>query len=66
MQSDIPFWEQYALTVSEAARYFRIGEKKLRRIADDNRDAPFIIWSGNRALFKRDLFSRFLDTQNVI
>ena len=27
---DIPVWEKYTLTIEEAARYFRIGEGKLR------------------------------------
>lgn len=63
---DIPFWEQYALTVEEAAQYFRIGEKKLRRIADENKEAPYLIWNGNRALFKRERFSAYLDSQNAI
>lgn len=66
MQEHIPFWEQYALTIEEAAKYFRIGEKKLRRIASENKNAPYLIWSGNRALFKRDMFSEFLDRQNAI
>ena len=30
-----PVWEKYALTVSEAAAYFGIGEKKLRSIAEE-------------------------------
>ena len=28
---DVPIWEKYTLTIEEAARYFRIGEKKLRQ-----------------------------------
>ena len=39
---EMPFWEQYALTIEEAASYFRIGEKKLRQIANDNIDADFL------------------------
>ena len=64
--TDIPFWKQYALSVEEAAQYFRIGEKKLRRIANDNPEAEYILWSGNRALFKREMFSKFLDKQKAI
>ena len=33
MDKDVPIWEKYTLTVEEAARYFRIGENKLRRMA---------------------------------
>ena len=63
---EIPFWEKYSLSVEEAAQYFRIGENKLRRIATDNRDAPYMLWNGNRPQFKRNLFERFLDRQNAI
>ena len=45
---DIPLWEQYTLTVEEAALYFRIGENKLRRLIADNRNANYILWNGNR------------------
>ena len=34
MDKDVPIWEKYTLTVEEAARYFRIGENKLRRMAE--------------------------------
>ena len=29
--TDVPIWEKYTLTVEEASKYFRIGEKKLRK-----------------------------------
>ena len=29
--ADVPIWEKYTLTIDEAAKYFRIGEKKLRK-----------------------------------
>ena len=32
----IPVYEQYTLTIKEAACYFRIGENKLRRLAEEN------------------------------
>ena len=30
-QVDMPIWEKYTLTIEEAAKYFRIGENKLRK-----------------------------------
>ena len=30
-QTDVPIWEKYTLTIEEAAKYFRIGENKLRK-----------------------------------
>ena len=58
---EIPVWEKYSLTIEEAAAYFRIGENKLRRIANDNPDAQFLLQNGNRIQFKREMFSRYLD-----
>ena len=29
--ADVPIWEKYTLTIDEAAKYFRIGENKLRK-----------------------------------
>ena len=31
----IPVWEKYTLTIEEASKYFRIGENKLRRLAEE-------------------------------
>lgn len=37
--TDIPVWEKYTLTIEVASKYFRIGEKKLRKLAEENRGA---------------------------
>ena len=37
--TDVPIWEKYTLTIEEASKYFRIGEKKLRKLAEENIDA---------------------------
>lgn len=63
---EMPFWEQYALTIEEAASYFRIGEKKLRQIANDNMDADFLLWVGTRVLIKREMFEKYLNRQNAL
>ena len=62
----IPFWEQYTLTVEEASKYFRIGENKLRRIISENKDADFIFWNGNRAQIKRKLFEKYIDQCELV
>jgi len=36
------FWRKYTLTVQEAAKYFRIGDKKLKKLIDEHPDADFI------------------------
>lgn len=63
---DIPLWEQYTLTVEEAALYFRIGENKLRRLIADNRNANYILWNGNRPQIKRVLIEHMIDSIGLI
>ena len=46
--TDVPIWEKYTLTIEEASKYFRIGEKKLRKLAEENIDAGWVIVNGNR------------------
>ncbi|MFR3042113.1 MAG: excisionase [Thomasclavelia spiroformis] len=64
--TDVPIWEKYTLTLEEASKYFRIGEKKLRRLVDENLDACWFIMNGNRIQIKRKPFEKFLDTLTVI
>ena len=51
--------EKYLLTIKEAAAYFNIGEKKLRRLAED-RLGELAVCSGNRYLVIRPKFEQFL------
>ena len=62
----VPLSEQYALTVEEAAVYFRIGENKLRCIISNNDTANYILRVGARTLIKRRLFEEFLDKVNEV
>ncbi|GEM_PF-378484 len=61
MNKDVPVWERFALTIREAAKYFHIGEKTMRRIVAENRDADFVVMLGNRAMIKRVKFEEFLN-----
>ena len=63
---DIPIWEKYTLTIEEAARYFRIGEGKLRRLADEKPAPIWLIMNGNRVQIKRKKFESFIDSTDVI
>ncbi len=60
-ESKVPLWEKYILTIQEAAEYFHIGEKKLRKLVEERADADFIIMNGNRVMIKRKLFEKYLD-----
>lgn len=64
--NDVPIWEKYTLTIEEAAKYFRVGEKKLRKLAEENPDANWLIMNGNRAQIKRKQFEKVIDTLDVI
>ena len=63
---DIPVWEKYTLTIEEAARYFRIGENKLRKLAEENIGAGWTIMNGNRIQIKRKLFEKVIDQLDAI
>lgn len=62
----IPVWERYMLTITEASNYYHIGENKLRMIAEEHIKEEFIIMNGNRILFKRQKFEKFLDNATVV
>ena len=65
-KNEVLLWKKYALTLSEAAQYFGIGERKLQQIADDNRDTGIVIYNGVKLLFKRERFSEGLNEVNSI
>jgi len=62
----VPIWEKFALTIGEASQYFNIGEKKLRRLADDYSDNGFTLQNGNKTLIKRKNFEDFLNETSAI
>ena len=64
--TDVPIWEKYTLTIGEASKYFRIGEKKLRKIAEENQTASWVIMNGNRVQIKRKQFEKIIDSLDVI
>jgi excisionase family DNA binding protein len=62
---NIPVNEKYALTIKEAAAYFNIGIKKMRRLAEDHM-GDFAVLSGNRYLIIRTKFEEFLKETSTI
>ena len=64
--TDVPIWEKYTLTIEEASKYFRIGEKKLRKLAEENLDSGWVIVNGNRMQTKRKQFEKIIDTLDEI
>ncbi len=53
--------EKYALTIKESSDYFNIGEKKIRRMVEDFKDAGWYFYNGTKVLIKRKLFESFLN-----
>lgn len=64
-EQKIPINEKYSLTIKEAAQYFSIGVKKMRRLAEDNL-GDFAVYSGNRYLILRERFEDYLRRASAI
>ena len=60
---EVPIWEKYALTVTEAAEYFHIGTKKLRQVIARDKYAKYLIWNGGRVFIKRKMFEEYLNNE---
>ena len=63
--NNIPLNEKYTLMIKEAAAYFNIGVKKMRRLAEEH-TSSFSIYSGNRYLIIRTKFEEFLVETSTI
>lgn len=62
----VPIRDKYALDVLEAAEYFGIGERRLRKIITENLDSGIVLQNGVKYLIKRKKFEAFLDERTVI
>lgn len=47
--------------LNRAEKYFHIGDKKLRKLIDENPDAEFILWNGSRPQIKHRVFEQYVD-----
>lgn len=63
---NIPVWEKYALSIEEAAAYFRIGEHKLRNLINESKNTDYLLWNGNRVQIKRAKFEKYIDNLEAI
>ena len=55
----VPVPDKFLLTIKEATAYFSIGEKKMRRLAEDNL-GTYAVFSGNRYLVIRPKFEEYI------
>lgn len=65
IDDEIPFWYKSNLTIEEAAKYFNIGENKLREMTDEP-DCTFVIYNGRKRLIKRKKFEEFLEDETYL
>ncbi|MBQ9685198.1 MAG: DNA-binding protein [Oscillospiraceae bacterium] len=59
MKQPIPVKDKFLLTINEASEYFNIGQKNMRRIAEDHLDS-FSIFQGNRYLIIRSRCEEYI------
>ena len=55
----VPVWQKVVLNVEEASAYSGIGINKLRDISDKP-DCDFVLWVGNKRMFKREKLDKYL------
>lgn len=60
-EKQVQIKDKFCLTIDEAAEYFNIGEKKLRKMVVDYLDSGFVIQNGVKVLIKRKRFEEFLE-----
>ena len=57
----VPVWEKYILSLEEAAQYFHTGEKKLRRLAEENPPPKWALMNSSRLQIKRKILEQAID-----
>lgn len=57
--------DKFLLTIKEAALYFNIGTKKLRRLCEDNLGV-FSVYCGNRYMVIKSKFEEFICNSSEI
>ena len=55
----VPIWERVTITLEEASAFSGIGINKLREMSDDP-VCEYVIWVGNRRMFKRKKLEEYL------
>ena len=65
-ENQVKIKDKFCLTIDEAAAYFNIGQKKLRKIVTENLDSGFVIQNGVKFRIKREQFEKYLDALTTI
>ena len=66
MTKNVDIKDKFCLTITEAAAYFNVGEKKLRTIVSEHIGADFYLMNGVKVLIKRQKFEKFLEQTSAI
>lgn len=66
MKENLSIAHKYSLSVSEAALYFGIGEKRLRAIINENQGADYILEIGTHIRIKREKFEEYLNNVTAL
>lgn len=64
-KNTVPVSEKYNLTINEAAAYFNIGVKRLRRVLAEN-PGKYTISCGSKQLIIKHKFEKFIDETQTI
>lgn len=56
----VPVWQKAYLTLEEAAAYTGIGINRLREMSNAE-SCEYVLWVGNRRMFKRRKLDEYLD-----
>lgn len=59
-RQELPLNQRFTLTLKEASLYFHIGEKRLRRLANEYPEGDFLVFNGRKVLIIREQFEKFL------
>ena len=61
----VPLWQKLTLSVAEASELSGIGQKKIRKLAEDPL-CPFVLFVGKNIRIKREQFNEYLKNNNEI
>lgn len=62
----IPLSERYCLTINEAAAYFGVGQKRMRKLVIDNVGTDAVIQNGVKYLVKRQKFEEIFSKLTAV
>ena len=62
----LPIDRKLNLTIEEAAEYSNIGEHAIRELVKRPESAPFVLYVGRKALVKRRLFEKWVESASFL